>query len=110
MKTYALALDLKDDEALMAEYEHYHQAIWPEIKQSIVNAGILDMHIYRLGSRLFMTMHVEDDFSFENKAAMDAGNPKVQEWEELMWKYQQPLPQAKDGEKWLLMKEIFKLK
>ncbi len=34
---------------------------------------------------------------------------KVQEWEELMWKFQKPLPQAKRGEKWLRMERIFKL-
>jgi len=33
----------------------------------------------------------------------------VQEWERLMWEYQQPLPQAKAGEKWRLMERIFKL-
>lgn len=109
MKTYALALDLKDDEQLIKEYEQHHRAIWPEIKESIQNAGIVDMRIYRLSNRLFMFMEVSDDFSFDKKAAMDATNPKVQEWETLMWKYQQPLAEAKEGEKWLLMEEIFRL-
>ncbi|WP_134089281.1 L-rhamnose mutarotase [Olivibacter sp. XZL3] len=109
MKTYALALDLKDDAQLIEEYEQYHRTIWPEVKESIQAAGIVDMRIYRLGNRLFMLMEVADDFSFERKAEMDANNPKVQQWEALMWKFQQPLPQAKAGEKWLLMEEIFKL-
>lgn len=109
MKIYALALDLKDDEQLIKEYEQFHQAIWPEIKESIQTAGITDMRIYRLGNRLFMLMEVTDEFSFEKKAAADAANPIVQKWEELMWKYQQPLPQAGDGEKWVIMSEIFRL-
>jgi len=33
----------------------------------------------------------------------------VQEWEALMWKYQQPLPMARPGDKWLPMERIFKL-
>jgi len=33
----------------------------------------------------------------------------VREWEELMWKFQKSLPQAKPGEKWLVMEMIFKL-
>jgi L-rhamnose mutarotase len=33
----------------------------------------------------------------------------VQEWEKLMWKYQQALPSAKLGEKWILMEKIFEL-
>ena len=38
---------------------------------------------------------------------MDANNRGVQEWEELMWKYQQAIPGAKPGEKWVLMEKIF---
>lgn len=67
------------------------------------------MEIYRLGNRLFMVMETNDSFSFAEKAAMDAANPVVQEWEELMWKYQQQLPTAKAGEKWILMDKIFDL-
>ena len=108
-KKYCLALDLKDDPQSIAAYEHYHKDVWPEIKKSIRDSGILNMEIYRTGNRLFMIMETDDSFSFERKAAMDAANPKVQEWEQLMWKFQQPLPQAKSGEKWLLMERIFSL-
>jgi len=104
-----LALDLQDDPGLIAEYKQYHQQIWPEIEESIKAAGIEDMEIYLLGTRLFMVMEVDEHFSFEAKAKADRNNPKVQEWEQLMWKFQKPLPQAKPGEKWLLMERIFKL-
>lgn len=109
MKRHCLALDLVDDPALISEYERYHRAVWPEIRESILSAGIIDMQIYRLGNRLFMIMETDDAFSFENKARMDASNAKVQEWESLMWKYQLALPQARPGEKWLLMDKIFQL-
>jgi len=33
----------------------------------------------------------------------------VQEWERLMWRFQQALPGAKEGEKWMRMERIFKL-
>jgi len=109
MKRYCLALDLVDDEKLIAEYEAYHVNGWPEIKRSITDSGILDMEIYRISNRLFMVMETLDDFSFEKKALMDASNQRVEEWETLMWKYQQALPFAKPGEKWVLMKNIFQL-
>jgi len=108
-RRYCFALDLKDDPTLIAEYERYHESVWPEITRSIHDAGIEDMEIYRVGNRLFMVMEVSDDFSFEAKAAADETDPRVQEWEELMWQYQQPLPLAKPGEKWLRMERIFKL-
>jgi L-rhamnose mutarotase len=109
MPKYCFTLDLKDDPALIAEYEKYHIEIWPEIHQSITGSGIANMEIYRYDTRLFMIMETDKSFSFEKKAEMDAANPKVQEWEALMWKYQQPLKNAIKGEKWILMDKIFQL-
>ncbi len=108
-KRYCLTLDLKDDPQLIAEYEAHHRAVWPEVLQSIRSSGITNMEIYRFTNRLFMIMEVDDSFSFEAKAAADADNGKVQEWEELMWKYQQALPGAQPGEKWKIMDLIFSL-
>ena len=109
LKRYCLALDLKNDPALIEEYENYHKNVWPEIIKSIKDSGIEVLNIYRTGNRMFMIIEANDDFSFEKKATMDAANPKVQEWEELMWKFQQALPWAKSGGKWVLMDKIFEL-
>ncbi len=109
MTRYCLALDLKDDEALIAEYEKMHRDVWPEIISSIKNAGIENLEIYRTGNRLFMILEADANFSFEKKAAMDAANEIVQKWEDLMWKYQQAIPSAKPGEKWIMMDKIFSL-
>jgi L-rhamnose mutarotase len=109
MKQYCLALDLKDDPALIAEYEVYHRAVWPEVLESIRLSGIERLDIYRWGNRLCMLLEADENFSFEAKAASDADNQKVQEWENLMWNYQQSLPGAKPGEKWQLMNKIFEL-
>lgn len=109
MKRYCLALDLVDDPTLIEEYEKYHQASWPENLKAIKDAGIQVMEIYRTGNRLFMIMETSDDFSFEKKSEKDKENSKVQEWEQLMWKYQQSLPHAKPGEKWIVMNKIFEL-
>ena len=109
MKKYCLAVDLVDDESMIAEYEAWHQKVPAEIQKSIRDSGITNMEIYRVGNRMFMIMETTDDFSFETKAAADLANPKVQEWEQMMWKFQASLPFAKAGEKWVLMKKIFQL-
>ena len=106
---YCLALDLKDDDAMIAEYENYHKKVWPEILESIKKAGITGMEIYRVFNRLFMIMETSENFSFSEKEKMDSANAKVQEWEQLMWKYQRGLPGTKPGEKWVLMEKIFDL-
>ena len=109
MRRYCLAVDLIDDPKLIAEYESWHRKVWPEIIESIRSSGIEDMTIYRYSNRLFMIMEVNDDFSFEKKAAADLADPKVQEWEEFMWNFQQAITGVKQGEKWVLMEKIFQL-
>jgi L-rhamnose mutarotase len=104
---YCYALDLKPDPNLIAEYERYHEAVWPDIQESIRATGIVSLEIYRTENRLFMILEAGPDFSPERKAALDTGNPRVQEWEMLMWTYQQALPWAKKGEKWVEMKRIY---
>jgi L-rhamnose mutarotase len=106
-RRYCLALDLKDDPRLIAEYEAHHRAVWPEILQSLAASGILSMEIYRLQNRLCMVMEVTDGFTFERKAAADASNDCVQAWEALMWRYQQAVPGGPPGAKWRLMERIF---
>ncbi len=110
MKRYSLTLDLKNDPELIRQYEEHHKRVRPEIISSIKDAGIENMELYRHETRLFMIMEVGDDFSFEKKQKADAENEKVQEWETLMWNYQQPLPGSTEGEKWKLMDKIFELK
>ena len=109
-RRYCFTLDLKDDPQLIAEYKRYHKKIWPEITKSIRDSGIEDLEIYLLGTRLFLIMDARKKFSLERKAVADRANAKVQAWEQLMWKFQKPLPQAKPGEKWLLMERIFSLR
>jgi len=108
---HCFALDLKDKPDLIAEYKKYHQKenVWPEIIASIKDSGIQALDIYLVGNRLFMIMEVNDDFTFEAKQKSDQSNPKVVQWEQLMWTFQQQLPWASGDEKWLLMDNIFTL-
>jgi L-rhamnose mutarotase len=109
MKRCVFALDLKEDPKLIREYEEYHRNVWPDILESIKASGIAKMEIFRVANRMVMIMETTDDFSLSRKSEMDMSNPKVMEWEELMWKFQQALPFAKDGEKWVEMHSIFRL-
>src|SRR4029077_17213413 len=108
-RRFCFPLDLKGAPALIAEYTKHHEKIWPEITQSLKDSGIEDLEISLPGTRMFMIMEVNESFSFEKKAKADQQNPKVQAWEQLMWRFQQALPEAEPDEKWLRMKRIFKL-
>lgn len=109
MTIYCLMLDLKDDPALIEEYKRYHQpdGIWPEVVAAIRSSGILNQQIFLLGTRLIMVLQTPDNFSFDDKAELDQNNPSMKAWEDLMNRFQQPVPQARFGEKWTLMEKIF---
>lgn len=111
MPRYCFALDLKDQPGLIDQYRAWHApgAVWPEVIRSIRQAGIRDMEIYLTGNRLFMIMETEAGFDPQRKAATDAADARVQDWEELMWQFQQALPWARPGEKWVPMEKIFEL-
>ena len=110
MRRFCLTLGLRNDPALIREYIEYHREGRPEIHQSIRDAGVLDMQIFELDGRLFMIMDTTDDFSFERKARMDAANPRVQEWEALMARFQDVAPGADPSAKWRPMHKIFQLR
>lgn len=107
---HCLALDLQDDPALIHEYEQYHRQIWPEIAAHLRQQGVLAMEIYRLGTRLVMLMETDDAvYSAQRMALAASGNPKVQQWEALMWRFQAATPWTPAGEKWTPMAQIFNL-
>ncbi len=101
--------DLKDDPDLIEEYKAYHKKVWPEIIDLLRKKGVKQMEIYLKGTRMFMIMEVNSDFSFEKAAKIDSDNPVEEKWQQLMWKYQQAPPGAKEGEKWIPMEKIFDL-
>lgn len=110
-KRFCFACDLKDDPELIKRYKEYHLPgnVWPEVLESLREAGVVDMEIYLTGNRMYMVMEVDDTFDVQRKAEMDARNPKVQEWEELMWEFQQAVPWADEGQKWVPMERVFRL-
>jgi L-rhamnose mutarotase len=110
MPRHCLTLDLQDDPKKIAEYKRYHEKIWPEVRDSLLNAGVFAMEIYLVGTRMFMIMDVSDDFSLEKKAAMDRANPKVGEWEALMANFQAVPEGADPVRRWATMEKVFDLK
>ena len=105
------ALDLKDDPQLIARYREWHAPGGPPaaINAAIRQSGVKSLEIYLTGNRLFMIMEVGPEFSHAAKAQADAANADVQAWERQMWDFQQPLPWAAPGEKWVPMARIYAL-
>ncbi len=110
MKEYALTVNLKDDPEIIAQYKQYHGNVWPEVRRSLEAVGVREMKIFLLGRRLFMYLTADDYFDLNlDLPKYLTLNPKCQEWEDLMTQLQEPVPEAKDGEKWALMEKVFDL-
>lgn len=108
---YCFALDLKDDQALIARYEEHHRAVWPEVLQHLREHGVLGMEIFRLGTRMMMVMDTDDArFDAERMSRAAETNPAIRAWEDLMWTFQAPTPWTPAGQKWMSMTRIFDLR
>lgn len=102
--------DLKDDPALIAEYERQHERIWPQVAQRLRSLGVVDMEIHRLGTRMVMLMYTDDDcFDAETFARTLAADETCQAWEALMDRFQAPTPWTPAGQKWAAGCRIFSL-
>ncbi|UZK70296.1 L-rhamnose mutarotase [Sphingomonas sp. S1-29] len=106
-----LLLDLKDDGAAIAQYDAAHLPghVPAAVLASIRDAGIRDMTIHRLGTRLVMTIETDMSFDPAAKAVTDAANPEVEAWEARMDVFQQRLAFADQGAKWVEAACIFDL-
>lgn len=106
-----MALDLKNDPKLIAEYEKIHRPenIWPEIPKGIKVGGILDMQIYRIGNHLFMILDHEDGADLKEAFKLMSSMPRQPEWATFMAEFQQKLPEAKSDEHWAKMTPVFLL-
>lgn len=107
----AMALDLKDDQNLIATYEKYHQfdGNWTEIPLGIKDSGVIDMQIYRIGTRLFMIVDYDEKANLKEIFEKMSTMPNQTEWAELMATFQKKLPEAQSGEHWAAMKPVFLL-
>jgi L-rhamnose mutarotase len=107
-----MALDLKDDPALIDAYENIHRVgnIWPEIPVGIRDGGVVDMQIYRIGNHLFMLVDIDSTETITSVFEKIGRLPKQKEWAEFMGTFQQKLKEAGPNEHWVTMSPVFKLK
>ena len=111
VKRYCQTMDLKDDPELIAEYRkrHSREHAWPEILSGIRQVGILEMDIYILGTRLFMSVESPLDFDLDKAMSELATLPRQQEWETYMAMFQNCREDATSDEKWQMMERMFHL-
>ena len=109
MRSFAMALNLKQDPGVSEQYKEYHRAVWPEVLEGLRDLGISKMKIFLHGRRLFMYLEAPDDFDLSRDFPRYMKTQRAQEWDALMRQFQQPAPGAAPGEWWAPMEEVFDL-
>eukprot|EP01132_Coremiostelium_polycephalum_P004833 gene4833-6023_t len=110
VKSFAQALDLKQDEELINEYKEHHRAVWPQVKNALKTIGITKMKIFLVGNHLFMYFEAVDDFNPERDfQTYTTLSPQCSEWDLFMRKFQQKIKEAKESDWWAPMEEVFDL-
>lgn len=79
MPRIAFLLGIADDSpATVAEYQARHDAIWPEMSEMLVAAGMRNYSIYRLGTQLFAYCEVDDWAETQRRIAASTVNTRWQ--------------------------------
>jgi L-rhamnose mutarotase len=110
MSRHVLTLNLKDEPGIVETYTRHHTRVWPEVRSSLIEAGVEQMDIYLLGRRLVMVVEMRNGVDYKIAFAAHASSTeKVAEWERLMQSLQEPVAEARAGEWWAGMEQVFHL-
>lgn len=96
-------LDLKQDPELIAEYRDWHRPGGPPqaVTDRIRASGVREMLIFLSGNRLCMVVDADSSFDSARKSESEKDDPASADWEARMSAYQQEIPWARQGEKWV---------
>ena len=103
MARYAFLLRLKPGTG--PGYDKAHEAVWPELLALLKGVGIYDYSIFRRDELLVLTMRIDGDFDTAwDKIVQDPVNAR---WQKAMAEYFVPEQDARPGERFPMMREVF---
>lgn len=105
-----LTANLVKDSVLQKEYLDYHATQfekWPEVANGFCNANFQQLLVYRSGRQLMLVISVPTGESLDSlNPKTTENNPRVDQWNALMKKYQEGIEGAKPGETWVFFEKL----
>lgn len=105
-----LTANLVEDKKLQKEYLNYHAAQfekWPEVSKGFCNADFQQLLLFRNGRQLILVISIPKGESLDKlNPRTTANNPRVDEWNKIMKKYQEGIKGTKPGEAWVLLNPL----
>lgn len=103
-----MTANLVSDAKLQQEYLSYHATQfknWPEVAKGFCNANFQQLLVFKNGRQLMLVISIPKGESLDKLNPKTAeNNPRVDEWNRLMKKYQEGIPGTKPGEVWVEFK------
>jgi hypothetical protein len=107
-----LSANLVADPKLQQEYLNYHKTQfekWPEVSQGFCNASFQQLLVFKNGRQLMLIISIPKGESLDKLNPLTTkDNPKVDEWNKIMAKYQEGIEGTAKGETWVFLKPDMK--
>ncbi|AZI28051.1 L-rhamnose mutarotase [Pedobacter sp. G11] len=105
-----LSANLVDDEKMQNEYLDYHKTQfekWPQISKGFCNAEFQRLAIFKKDRQLMLIISIPKGKKLDDlNPKTTLNNPKVDEWNAIMKKYQEGIEGTKADEVWVFFKPI----
>jgi len=105
-----LSANLVKDEKMQKEYLDYHKTQfekWPEISKGFCNAEFQRLAIFKKDRQLMLIISIPKGKKLDDlNPKTTLNNPKVDEWNAIMKKYQEGIEGTKPDETWVFFKPI----
>ncbi|SFH24576.1 Right handed beta helix region [Pedobacter insulae] len=104
-----LSANLVGDPMLQNEYLEHHRTQfehWPELSKGFCNADFQQLVIYKDGPQLMLVISIPKGKALDElNPKTTENNPRVDEWNVLMKKYQEGIEGTKPGEVWVFFEK-----
>lgn len=105
-----LSANLVADEKMQKEYLDYHATQfqkWPEISRGFCNANFQQLIMFKRGRQLMLIISIPKGESLDKlNPKTTENNPRVDEWNKIMAKYQEGIEGTKPGETWVFFEKM----
>ncbi len=105
-----LTANLVADPVLQKEYLDYHSTQfqkWPEVANGFCNAGFQQLLVFKNGRQLMLVISIPKGETLDKlNPKTTVNNPRMDEWNKLMRKYQQGITGTKKGETWVFFAPV----
>ena len=107
---YLLTANLVADTAFQQEYINYHVTQfeeWPEVAQGFCHANFQQLLVFKNGRQLLLVISVPADKTLDELNPLTVeNNPRMDEWNSIMGKYQEGIEGTAPGEVWVFLDKV----